>query len=115
MERTMKSAFLAAVLALALIPILPGGAFSMDLQAAKNQGLVGERPDGYLGAVAGGRADVAALVADINAKRRAKYQGIAQKRGTSLAAVEQFIGQKLITRAEPGQYVMTPGGQWVRK
>ena len=111
MIRMMKS----ATLALFVVLTLASAAYAMDLQAAKNQGLVGERPDGYLGAVAGGRADVAALVADINAKRRAKYQGIAQKRGTSLAAVEQFIGQKLITRAGPGEYVMTPGGQWVRK
>lgn len=111
MKRMMKSAALALLLVLSVAV----GAFAMDLQAAKNQGLVGERPDGYLGAVVSGRADVTALIRDINSKRRAEYQAIAQKRGTSLAAVEQFIGQKLINRAEPGQYVMTPGGQWVRK
>jgi len=111
MIRLMKSAALALLVVLSLAE----AAFAMDLHAAKSQGLVGERPDGYLGAVAAGRADVAALVRDINAKRRAEYQAIAEKRGTSLAAVEGFIGQKLISRARPGEYVMTPGGQWVRK
>lgn len=111
MKRMMKSIALAAV----LVVTLTVNAFALDLGAAKGQGLVGERPDGYLGAVAAGRADVQALVNDINAQRRTKYQGIAQKRGTSLAAVEQFVGQKLISRAGPGEYVMTPGGQWVRK
>tara|TARA_B100000427_G_scaffold233620_2_gene196663 strand:+ start:404 stop:739 length:336 start_codon:yes stop_codon:yes gene_type:complete len=111
MKRMMKSIALSAVLVLGLV----GGAFAMDLDAAKSQGLVGERPDGYLGAVAGGRSDVQALIQDINSKRRTKYQAIAEKRGTSLAAVEQFVGQKLISRAGPGEYVMTPGGQWVRK
>lgn len=111
MKRMMNSIALAAV----LVVTLTVNAFALDLGAAKGQGLVGERPDGYLGAVAAGRADVQALVNDINAQRRTKYQGIAQKRGTSLAAVEQFVGQKLISRAGPGEYVMTPGGQWVRK
>tara|TARA_R110002072_G_scaffold73205_2_gene174509 strand:- start:91 stop:426 length:336 start_codon:yes stop_codon:yes gene_type:complete len=111
MKRMMKSIALAAV----LVMTLTVNAFALDLGAAKGQGLVGERPDGYLGAVAAGRADVQALVNDINAQRRTKYQDIAQKRGTTLAAVEQFVGQKLISRAGPGEYVMTPGGQWVRK
>ncbi|MEQ9559380.1 MAG: YdbL family protein [Rhodospirillales bacterium] len=107
----LKSIALAAVLVITLTV----NAFALDLGAAKGQGLVGERPDGYLGAVAAGRADVQALVNDINAQRRTKYQGIAERRGTTLAAVEQFVGQKLISRAGPGEYVMTPGGQWVRK
>jgi len=111
MKRMLKSIALAAVLVITLTV----NAFALDLGVAKGQGLVGERPDGYLGAVAAGRADVQALVNDINAQRRAKYQDIAQKRGTTLAAVEQFVGQKLISRAGPGEYVMTPGGQWVRR
>ena len=111
MKRMMKTIALAAV----LVAALAVNAFAMDLGAAKNQGLVGERPDGYLGAVAAGRADVQALVNDINAQRRAQYQALAQRNGTSLAAVEQVVGQKLISRAGPGEYVMTPGGQWVRK
>ncbi|PIW31183.1 MAG: DUF1318 domain-containing protein [Rhodospirillales bacterium CG15_BIG_FIL_POST_REV_8_21_14_020_66_15] len=111
MKRMMKSAALAVVMVLALV----GGALALDLDGAKRQGLIGERPDGYLGVVAAGRADVRTLVNDINARRRAQYQSIAQKNGTSLAAVEQVVGQKLISRAAPGEYVMTPGGQWVRK
>ena len=111
MQRIVKTFVLSAVLVLGLA----GGAFAMDLDAAKRQGLVGERPDGYIGAVVGGRGDVQALVKDINNRRRAQYQAIAQRNGTSLSAVEQVVGQKLISRAAPGEYVMTPGGQWVRK
>lgn len=111
MKRMMKSTLLSAVLMLAML----GGAFAMDLNTAKSQGLVGERPDGYLGAVAAGRGDVQSLINDINSRRRAQYQALAQRNGTSLSAVEQVVGQKLISRAAPGEYVMTPGGQWVRK
>lgn len=111
MKRMMKSFAFAAV----LVVTLTVQALALDLNAAKGQGLVGERPDGYLGVVAAGRADVQALVADINARRRAEYQALAQRNGTPLSAVEQVVGQKLISRAAPGEYVMTPGGQWVRK
>jgi uncharacterized protein YdbL (DUF1318 family) len=111
MKQMLKSFALSA----ALIFGLTAGAFAMDLDAAKSQGLVGERPDGYLGAVAAGRADIQSLVNDINARRRAQYQEIAKRNGTSLTAVEQVVGQKLISRAASGEYVMTPGGQWVRK
>ncbi len=111
MRMLAKILVLGALLALAGAP----PSWAMDLGTAKTQGLVGERPDGYLGAVAAGRADVQALVADINAKRRSHYQTLADKNGTPLSAVEQVVGQKLIARAGPGEYVMTPGGQWVRK
>jgi hypothetical protein len=48
MQRMIKSIALSAVMVLGLV----AGAWAMDLDAAKSQGLVGERPDGYLGAVA---------------------------------------------------------------
>ena len=102
-------------LAVLLIGLAAGGAWAMDLHAAKTQGLVGERPDGFLGLVKPGNASAAALVKDVNAQRLTHYRAIAAKRGTTLEAVEAYVGQKLINRAEPGEYVMTPGGQWVRK
>ena len=54
-------------------------------------------------------------VEDINAKRRAKYQGIAESKSTDLAAVEAVAGEKLIDRAGPGEMVMDASGQWLRK
>ncbi len=89
-------------------------AFALDLDTAKSQGLVGERPDGYLGVVHGGSAEAAALVKDINAKRRAVYVDIAGKRGTSIGAVEVTAGQKAIEKTEPGNFILD-GDHWVRK
>ena len=102
-------------LAIVILGLAIGAAWALDLKAAKAQGLVGERPDGFLGAVKPGDSAVAALIKDINAQRLDHYKAIAVKRGTSVIAVEQYVGQKLISRAQPGEYVMTPGGQWVRK
>ena len=111
--RTLTALMLALALGLILAPAGPVDAGPLD--EAKAAGWVGERPDGYLGVVPGAPGHVPGLVQDINAKRRAKYQGIAEANGTSLASVEAVVGEKLIARAMPGEIVMNASGQWVRK
>jgi len=104
----------ALMLGLSSMVAIPASGWAMDLHDAKASGLVGEKPDGYLGVVQGGAA-VAALVADINGKRRAHYQAIAAKNGTSLQAVEVLAGRTAQAKTAPGQFIMTASGQWVRK
>lgn len=112
--RGVRVVLLAAVLGLFLAPI--DAAHAGALADAKATGLVGERMDGYLGVVdPAAPADVRAMVTDINAKRRAKYQAVAGAQSISLKAVEAIAGKKLIERARPGEYVMDASGQWRRK
>ena len=93
---------------------LPAAAASLD--DAKARGQVGERIDGYVGVVdAGAPGDVRAMVDEINAERRAKYEEIAKKQGAPLAAVAQIAGKKLIERTPSGQYVLDAGGEWRQK
>ncbi|MDN0074587.1 YdbL family protein [Crenobacter sp. SG2303] len=87
---------------------------ALDLGSAKSQGLVGEQPDGYLGVVQP-TPDAVGLAADINAKRRAAYEAIAQKNGATLDQVAALAGQKAIEKTPPGTYIKTPNGQWVKK
>jgi uncharacterized protein YdbL (DUF1318 family) len=89
-------------------------AFSLELDAAKSSGLVGEQPSGYLAAVGTPTPEVTALVNDINAKRKAAYGEIAQRNGTALNAVEQLAGKKAIEKTPSGQYVRLPSGEWTR-
>lgn len=89
-------------------------AFSLDLDAAKAGGLVGEQANGYLAAVGTATPAVTALVNDINAKRKAAYADIAQRNGTALDAVEQLAGKKAIEKTLPGQYVKLPSGEWTQ-
>jgi len=98
-------------LTLSLLLTLP--AVALELGAAKSGGLVGETNSGYLAAVKPS-ADVDALVADINSKRKAHYQGIAKKNNISLDAVEVRAGQKAIEKTPAGEYVNTGGG-WQKK
>jgi uncharacterized protein YdbL (DUF1318 family) len=75
------------------------------LDDAKAAGQVGERYDGYLGVVKDS-ASARALVADINAKRKAYYAKIAAKNGATVEATAAIAGAKLVKGAPSGQYVM---------
>jgi uncharacterized protein YdbL (DUF1318 family) len=87
---------------------------ALNIDAAKQDGLVGERPDGLIGAVSGS-AEVDALVNSVNAQRMAKYNQIAQKNGTPVAQVQAVAGQSLIAKTPPGQYIMNSAGGWQKK
>ena len=69
-------------------------ASALELAQAKSQGLVQETASGYLKVVKQ-TDEVKSLVQKINAGRKAEYQRIAKKNGTSLSAVEQLAGQRL--------------------
>jgi uncharacterized protein YdbL (DUF1318 family) len=114
----MKHAFsmgrIAAMVFTLCLLALPAAAQSLD--QAKAAGEIGERVDGYVGAVAASPSgDIRALVDEVNAGRQAKYAEIAKERGTPVAAVAQIAGQKLIERTAKGGYVMGVDGQWRQK
>ena len=89
-------------------------AYAVSLEEAKSKGLVGEKPNGYLGTVSPAGPDVHALTTEVNQKRREAYQDIARRNGTQLEAVEALAGQKAIQNTKPGHYVEGPGG-WTKK
>ena len=76
---------LAAVLGLALAT--PAAALfqrSPEYSAARANGQVGEKVDGYLGVVGSQPAAIEALVAELNIKRRANYTENAQAKNVTL-------------------------------
>jgi len=95
-----------------LLAALP--AHAIDLQTAKDQGLVGETPGGYLEAVNSPSPEVKALIDSINSQRREKYQEIAARNNTSLQAVELLAGKKAIEKSSPGSYIKL-GDSWQQK
>jgi len=103
-----------AAFALGFALAIPAAA--LDLDAAKRQGLVGERIDGYVGSVAPNpTAEVSSLVADVNARRKAAYAQIAAKNGSPVEAVAAIAGQKLVDRAAPGDWIDAGNGNWYQK
>ena len=82
--------------------------------AARAAGLVGEQPDGYLGVVGAGTAELRALVNSINIQRKAAYT----RQAGSSATVEQFAftsGCNLIKQTEPGEKYRSPTGEWLTR
>ena len=86
------------------------------LTQPKAEGLIGEQADGYLGLVTQNvPADVKKLVNEVNAKRKAGYQQIAAKQGTSLSEVEKVGGNTAIEKTLPGNYIRDQNGNWYKK
>lgn len=88
-------------------------ALAMSLSEAKNQGLVGEQENGYLGVVVAS-GEVKKMVASINAKRKLKYQQLASKNNITLGQVEKLAAQKTFSKTAAGHY-LKKNGQWVKK
>ncbi|WP_300391450.1 YdbL family protein [Henriciella sp.] len=94
----------------------PASAGDPQIEAAKDQGVVGERIDGYLGIVDGGAdASLMRRVKDINNKRRAAYDDLAKQTNTTTEQVARVTGEKLVSQAGPGEYVMDESGSWSKK
>lgn len=91
-----------------------GSAFALSLEEAKTQGLVGEKPNGYLGVVNPSSPEAQLLTKEVNQKRRQAYEEIAARNRTQLQAVEALAGEKAIQNTKPGNFVEGPGG-WTRK
>lgn len=76
---------------------------AMDLASALASRKVCERADGYIQATPGNEAEVAALVAQVNAKRAKVYSDIAAKEGLDPAAVGAAMAEQE-RAANPGKF-----------
>ncbi|MEY1662739.1 YdbL family protein [Isoalcanivorax beigongshangi] len=93
---------------------LASGAAALDLDGAKQRGLVGEQADGYLGVV-NATPEVVELVSEVNARRRDAYQRIARQNGITLDQVAALAGEKAIDKTPAGGMVQDASGKWVKK
>ncbi len=83
--------------------------------AARADGTVGEKMDGYLGIVAEAGEQVRDMVADINIRRRAVYAERAQAEGATLEEYAFTAGCLAIARTVPGEYYQAPDGSWQQR
>lgn len=107
----MKHLLATLVLAGSLIA-LP--ALALDLQQARASGMVGEKLDGYIAAL-NPSADVSALVADVNAKRKAEYARISSKNGQPVEVVAKLAAQEIVNGLPKGASYQGPDGSWKTK
>ncbi|EMM6469751.1 YdbL family protein [Enterobacter hormaechei subsp. hoffmannii] len=89
-------------------------AATLTLNDARTQGRVGETLSGYLAPVQHD-SETLALVNRINAARTESYQQLADSNNLPVDEVAKMAGQKLVARAQPGEYVKGINGKWLKK
>jgi uncharacterized protein YdbL (DUF1318 family) len=96
--------------------LLLQNAWAIDIRDAKAQGLVGEANTGYIAAVqTPASAEVRALIADVNEKRKAEFESTAKKTGTTVAQVANRFYELAVQKTAPGHYYQDSGGRWQKK
>lgn len=101
------------ILLTSLLLILSVSVNADQLGDAKAQGLVGEKPDGYLGVIVSNN-QTKELVATINAKRKSTYQKLASKNNLKLTQVEALAAKKAFSKTAKGHYIWV-NGSWSKK
>ena len=96
--------------------LLMQSAWAIDIRDAKDQGLVGEANSGYIAAVQStSSAEVRALIADVNNKRKAKFAETAKKTGTTMTQVANRFYELAVQKTAKGHYYQDSSGQWKKK
>lgn len=105
-----------ALLALGLVAATPASAQrDPAYAAARANGQVGEKMDGYLGIVGAATPDLRAMVDDLNIRRRAVYAERAQAEGATLEEYAFTAGCLAISRTTPGEMYQAPDGSWAQR
>lgn len=97
-----------------LVSTIAFSAWAISLDDAKQQGLIGEMQNGYLGLVVD-NAEARKLVASINEKRKNIYLSLARTNKITLQQVTALAGQKAIAKTQSGHFIQNAAGQWVKK
>lgn len=98
--------------ALTLFVALPRDVEAQTLEQLRASGAIGERYDGM--AVARDPS-VAAMVAEINAKRREIYAKRATAEKVSVEQVGMVYAKEIVEQAPSGTYFQDQKGAWTRK
>ncbi len=104
------------LLILALVLFAAPIVWAESLDSRKESGQVGEQLDGYIGIVTPTpSAELEAMVAELNKKRRERYTDIAKTREVDVSQVASLAGKKLVERTPSGQYVKDGSGKWRKR
>ncbi|MDX2095708.1 MAG: YdbL family protein [Alphaproteobacteria bacterium] len=74
--------------------LIAAPAFALDLHTARSSGRVGETAEGYVRALQPS-PEVNALVAEVNAKRRAEYERISRQNGQTVEVVGRLAAPQI--------------------
>ncbi|EOV8088530.1 YdbL family protein [Providencia rettgeri] len=90
-------------------------AVAITVDEAKETGLLGETLSGYLAPINTNNQEATKLAVQINQEREKRYSEIAAKNNLKTNDVARIAGQKLVERANSGEFVRGINGQWLQK
>lgn len=114
MKRLLLSlAAVGVLVGFAMAPVATAAA-SAIVEQAKDECIVGEQADGYLGFVPGASAsaELRREVRDINQQRKEIYADLARRNGVSISVTAALTAEKLIGQASSGQCIRDQSGNW---
>ena len=104
------------ILAAIGLMMLLQNAWAIDIRTAKAEGLVGEANTGFIAAVhTPASAEVRALIADVNNKRKAQFDSTARKTDTSVAQVAHRFYELAVQKTASGHFYQDSAGRWKKK
>lgn len=109
-----KTSLIALFMMVSLSFSLALPAWALDLHSARAAGQVGEKADGYVEAIKA-TPDVNALVADVNAKRKAEYARISKENGQSVGVVAKLAAEQIINGLPAGASYQDASGSWKKR
>ena len=110
--KTLRKPLVLAVLAVIALAAPAQAQRDPAYAAARANGSIGEKVDGYLGIVGAPTPALQRLVDDINIKRRAVYAEKAQENNATLEQYAMTAGCQAILRTQPGEKYQAPDGTW---
>ncbi|MFQ5567506.1 MAG: YdbL family protein [Paracoccaceae bacterium] len=108
--------FVVLAVAFAVFCTTPGPARADALDTFRANGVIAERFDGYVEIRdSNAPGEARALVADVNAKRRALYTQRAEESNVPVEEVGKVFANKIVGSAPAGTYFRRPDGSYVRR
>ena len=106
----IKTLFIAATLLVA-----SQLSFALTLDEAREKGMLGENASGYVEITPRGNADAKAVMEEVNTKRKAKYQAIANEQNIAIEKIDKIAGEKITEKLSTGQFYKDINGKWNKK
>lgn len=99
-----------------LLSVFSSSAFAINLQQAKQQGLVGETREGFVATIKQNKnEDVKQLITTVNNHRKEMYLTISQSHDLSLIDVKRRAYRKAIEKTQLGNFYQNSAGSWQKK
>ena len=111
----MRNWLLTLSMALLVLATPPAWAQARPLDAPRAAGTVGERYDGYAVARGAVAPDLAKLIDQVNAERRAIYAQEAKSKNAPIEEIGKIYAGQILKSAPPGTWFLGENGQWSRK